>query len=118
MSSPQRAADAAERKRLGAWYTPHVLVDAVVGEAVYPGAQSVLYPACGDGRFLAASGLPEQVGVDIDPTTPFDHGDSLQRDWGGRRFDVVVGNPPFLSQLAVAARMPMRQPSSLPSPFD
>jgi SAM-dependent methyltransferase len=87
-----------------------VLVDAVVGEAVYPGAQSVLDPACGDGRFLAASGLPEQVGVDIDPTTPFDHGDSLQRDWGGRRFDVVVGNPPFLSQLAAATSRGGRSP--------
>lgn len=102
MSSPQRAAGAAERKRLGAWYTPPALVAAIVGEAVYPGAKSVLDPACGDGRFLAASGLPEQVGVDIDPTTPFEHDDALQRNWGSRRFDVVVGNPPFLSQLAAA----------------
>ncbi|HAP75033.1 MAG TPA: hypothetical protein DCR14_03030, partial [Acidimicrobiaceae bacterium] len=30
------------------------------------------------------------------------HDDSLQRDWGDERFDVVVGNPPFLSQLAAA----------------
>ena len=110
VSSPQRAADAAERKRLGAWYTPHSLVAAVVDEAVFQGARSVLDPACGDGRFLAASGLPEQVGVDIDPTTPFDHGDSLQRDWGDRRFDVVVGNPPFLSQLAAATSRGGRSP--------
>ncbi|MFM8311471.1 MAG: class I SAM-dependent DNA methyltransferase [Ilumatobacteraceae bacterium] len=102
MSSPRCAADAAERKRLGVWYTPPSLVAAIIDEVVYPGARSVLDPACGDGRFLAASGLPEQVGVDIDPTTQFEHDDSLRRDWGDRRFDVVVGNPPFLSQLAAA----------------
>ncbi len=93
---------ATRRKQLGAWYTPPALVRAVVGEAVFPGARRVLDPACGDGRFLHATDLPEQVGVDIDPTTPFQHDDSLQRDWGDERFDVVVGNPPFLSQLAAA----------------
>lgn len=90
------------RKRLGAWYTPLPLVEAIVREAVVPGARSVVDPACGDGRFLAASGLAEQVGVDIDPTTPFVHDDALQRDWGTDRFDVVLGNPPFLSQMATA----------------
>jgi len=88
------------RKLLGAWYTPPALVDAVVAEAVFPGAQSVLDPACGDGRFLRATGLPHQTGVDIDPATPFEHDDALRRDWRGRQFDVVVGNPPFLNQLS------------------
>jgi SAM-dependent methyltransferase len=87
---------------LGAWYTPPVLVDAVVREAVFAGARSVLDPACGDGRFLAASGLPEQTGVDIDPTTAYIHDDALRRDWGDAMFDVVLGNPPFLNQMAVA----------------
>lgn len=102
MSAAHDASGAAVRKRRGAWYTPHDLVAAVIAEAVFPGARSVLDPACGDGRFLAASGLPEQHGVDIDPSTPFEHDDSLRREWGERRFDVVVGNPPFLSQLATA----------------
>lgn len=112
MSRPQREQRSAgevgaarrgpRRKQLGAWYTPPALVDAVVREAVFPGARSVLDPACGDGRFLAASGLPEQTGIDIDPTTSFIHDDSLRRDWGGAGFDVVLGNPPFLSQLAAA----------------
>ncbi len=101
MSEPQREpGESRSRKQLGAWYTPHALVDAVVREAVFSGARSVLDPACGDGRFLHATGLPEQTGFDIDPSTPYLHDDSLSRDWGGQRFDVVVGNPPFLSQLS------------------
>ena len=98
MADSQR--EPTRRKLLGAWYTPPSLVDAVVGEAVFPGARSVLDPACGDGRFLRATGLPEQHGLDIDPETPFEHGDALSRDWGGQRFDVVVGNPPYLNQLS------------------
>ena len=98
MSEPQR--DAQRRKQLGAWYTPPELVAAVVNEAVFSGAKSVLDPACGDGRFLRATDLPQQMGVDIDPGTSFVHDDSLTRDWGDARFDVVVGNPPFLNQLA------------------
>lgn len=95
------------RKELGAWYTPPELVQAVVREAVYPGARTVLDPACGDGRFLRATGLPEQTGVDIDPGASAGGGrflldDSLARDWGNEQFDVVVGNPPFLNQLASA----------------
>ncbi len=101
MSDPQRART---RKELGAWYTPPELVSAVVREAVFDGARSVLDPACGDGRFLHATGLPEQVGVDIDPATAAAGGfvcdDALTRDWGPRLFDMVVGNPPFLSQMA------------------
>ncbi len=95
------------RKQLGAWYTPPELVAAVVREAVYPGARTVLDPACGDGRFLRATGLPHQTGADIDPAASagggtFVLGDALARDWGDQRFDVVVGNPPFLNQLAAA----------------
>lgn len=101
MSEPQQAQ---RRKQLGAWYTPPELVAAVVREAVFAGAASALDPACGDGRFLRATGLPVQVGVDIDPAVAAAGGfvcaDALTHDWGGRRFDVVVGNPPFLNQLS------------------
>ena len=106
MIDPQRdGSGRAARKELGAWYTPAALVDAVVREAVFPGARSVLDPACGDGRFLRATGLPEQMGIDVDPTasaagSTFVVDDSLARDWGAQRFDVVVGNPPFLNQLS------------------
>jgi hypothetical protein len=40
------------------------------------------------------------MGIDIDPATSFVHDDALTREWGADRFDVVVGNPPFLNQLA------------------
>ena len=113
-----------ERKRTGAWYTPYALVAHVVEQTiihVQPGTVvRVLDPACGDGRFLieaarvirAAGGIPQLTGADIDlgglargtTTEQIEtlQGDSLERDWGDRRFDVVVGNPPFLSQMASA----------------
>lgn len=106
MSDSQRepASRDARRKQLGAWYTPLALVEAVAREAVFPGAVSVLDPACGDGRFLRATGLAHQVGVDIvadtETSTEYIRDDALQRDWGGEQFDVIVGNPPFLNQLS------------------
>jgi len=106
VTEPQRQRAARPtRKELGAWYTPPALVDAVVREAVFDGAQTVLDPACGDGRFLRATGLPRQTGVDIDSSTGLIHDgfildDALQRDWGDEQFDVVIGNPPYLNQLS------------------
>ena len=88
----------------------------------------VLDPACGDGRFLAAAAAridrrfgassgrdrPALVGIDLDAATAADGegatrhrrspscvGDAL-RMVHQERFDVVVGNPPFLNQLARA----------------
>jgi SAM-dependent methyltransferase len=93
-----------QRKLLGAWYTPPELVDAVVAE-VRRGFEpsTVLDPACGDGRFLAPfAGTASATGIDIDPTTSWTHGDALSIDWGDRQFDAVVGNPPFLNQLAAS----------------
>ncbi|MBK5333238.1 MAG: SAM-dependent DNA methyltransferase [Ilumatobacteraceae bacterium] len=93
-----------QRKLLGAWYTPPQLVDAVVSE-VRRGftPRTVLDPACGDGRFLALFAETATVtGIDIDPATSWIHGDSLSIEWGERQFDAVVGNPPFLNQLATS----------------
>lgn len=118
------------RKVLGAWYTPDALVDHVVSLAL-DGLRAVrgdgrrpfrvLDPACGDGRFLAEIGRRsreggvdvELMGVDVDehavaaagravPDARVVHADALAYDWGGDRFDLVVGNPPFVSQLAAA----------------
>jgi SAM-dependent methyltransferase len=125
---PARAASAAtaatRRKQLGAWYTPDALVEHVVDRALdglAPGAHPVrvLDPACGDGRFLAAVGRrlgdrAELVGCDIDatavaaarsalgPAATIIEADALTHDWGSGTFDIVVGNPPFLNQLARA----------------
>jgi hypothetical protein len=115
------------RKLLGAYYTPADLVAAVVDAAVtaefvrrrHDRVVRVLDPACGDGRFLQAAGervralggRAELHGVDLDEgavvtaqsfvgDASIEQGDSLTREWGTDRFDLVIGNPPFLSQLA------------------
>jgi SAM-dependent methyltransferase len=117
------------RKQLGAWYTPSDLVEQVVDAVVTPSFVSsrptltVLDPACGDGRFLAAvdrrirssGATPTLTGVDVDAdaiesaghrlaglTVELRHTDALVAPWGSRRFDLVVGNPPFLSQMAAS----------------
>jgi SAM-dependent methyltransferase len=123
VDSPQR-----RRKRLGQWATPPALVDAVVRHTItgpYPGGARVrvLDPACGDGRFVFAAAArvaelgaePVLTGVDVDPgalaaaaatpmrwSTRWILADTLAHDWRGERFDVVIGNPPFVSQLAAA----------------
>jgi SAM-dependent methyltransferase len=114
----------AARKLLGAWYTPPELVDTVVGNVLRgfrPArgrAVRVLDPACGDGRFLfevarrlADRGvLTELTGCDVNNTAlaalagaarTIDD-DALVHDWKDETFDIVIGNPPFLSQMAAA----------------
>ena len=81
MSEAQRT----RRKRLGAWYTPPELVRAIVSEAVFPEARSVLDPACGDGRFLTASGLDDVVGVDIDPQALIATADNAEQNFVGHQ---------------------------------
>ncbi len=119
------------RKQLGAWYTPPELVAMVVDHVVTPEfvrartavgtPLRVLDPACGDGRFLAAvaqrvraSGVDcDVVGVDVDPgavaatraavpDADVVLGDALTHDFSHRRFDLVIGNPPFLSQMSAS----------------
>lgn len=153
--------ESATRKRRGAWYTPHDLVELVVANTLRgwdfeslataarpasgPSERSarertatgslrgrgtlqcvrVLDPACGDGRFLVAAGRAldelgvsaELVGVEVDAASAaaaeravssalpshdveIVHGDALELPWDGVSFHAVVGNPPFLSQLA------------------
>ena len=118
------------RKQLGAWYTPDDLVDLVVERtidqtfAIGGGCSTalpvrVLDPACGDGRFLSAAARrlhalgrrATLTGVDVDaravaaadlPGAELITADALSLDWGRRHFDVVVGNPPFLSQMSAS----------------
>jgi len=127
VARPQPAAAA---KRRGDFPTPPSLVDTVVEHNLPPagrgGTVRVLDPACGDGRFLIATGraLADRgaavrlYGVDIDAgaaaaarvaldaagftCATIEHDDALRRSWDGATFDLVIGNPPFLSQLASA----------------
>jgi adenine-specific DNA-methyltransferase len=110
-----------ERHRLGQWFTPEPVVDLALALAG-PGRR-VLDPSCGDGAFLAraaALGIgDERVGVDVDPAAAdaarvripdarvvagdlFDP--ALPAALG--RFDLVVGNPPWVraDRLAPAQR--------------
>ena len=116
--------DRSERKRRGAWYTPPALATLLVEQAVVPAIAEgrrlrVLDPACGDGRLLAAAAAAlgpevdvELVGIEVDAATAAVArravpgarilvGDGRTLDPGGL-FDVVVGNPPYLGQLARA----------------
>jgi SAM-dependent methyltransferase len=117
------------RKLRGDFPTPPELVGRVV-DAVMPGVApgqrvSVLDPACGDGRFLVAAierivasgGTAAVCGVDVHDEAiaaaratlavlngvdevALSVGDALAMDWGRAEFDVVLGNPPYLSQLS------------------
>lgn len=126
MPAPQVPLPASRRKQLGAWYTPEALVDHVVAVTA-PSTWSprrarrrpvVVDPACGDGRFLAAArsvlgGRARLIGVDIDPgavaaaraalpDAEIVEADALSFDWSGVEADLVLGNPPFLSQMSSA----------------
>jgi SAM-dependent methyltransferase len=119
------AATQAARKLRGAWYTTPELLEIVVANVLAglepPAGRPVrvLDPACGDGRFLfevrrrlAGNGVAVALtGCDVDgealraiddDSLRIVHADALSHDWGDERFDVVVGNPPFLSQMAAA----------------
>jgi predicted RNA methylase len=106
------------RHARGAYYTPPAVADRLVAWAVAGLDDPVVCdPACGGGAFLLAaarSGVRRLVGIDIDPLAvavteaafallgvraELCTGDALLDDWPAEP-DVVVGNPPFLSQLA------------------
>ncbi len=118
------------RKRRGAWYTPadlvRVVVDGVMADlaavrdpVTWRDPIRVLDPACGDGRLLEelrvrlhlAGFAVEAIGFDVDgdalasivhPNVRTVLADALSHDWGDDRYDVVIGNPPFLNQMAAA----------------
>ncbi|HEX9259293.1 MAG TPA: N-6 DNA methylase [Acidimicrobiales bacterium] len=113
------------------WLVEGVLdltLDPVLAARASPTGLRILDPACGDGRFLvaAAERLAHRFGgtasdharrvhgVDLDaqalaaaravlgPGAVLRQADALTDPWSEAPFDVVVGNPPFLSQLASA----------------
>ena len=116
------SSDVLRRRQLGAWYTPDALVEFVldrVGEGLSTPPLRILDPACGDGAFLAGAARrwPSCTlrGVDVDPAAAtaatqrlgrradITLDDALARDWSKEPLaDLVVGNPPFLGQMATA----------------
>ncbi len=119
-----------ERRRRGAYFTPPSLVEVLVRDVLEPSfvgrstPPRVLDPACGDGRLLAAAGAciaarfgvdpaPFLTGVELDAAEASATADRIgaQVMCGDARtlldtaehrhaYDVVIGNPPYLSQLA------------------
>jgi SAM-dependent methyltransferase len=108
------------RKQLGAWYTPAELVEHLtrltLGGMRRDRPLTVLDPACGDGRFLVAAAQmlgPDctLIGIDIDPhavaaarsalpTATVIEADARSIEWSRWSVDAVIGNPPFLNQMA------------------
>lgn len=107
----------AERRALGAYYTPADVAGDLVAwatDGLDPPCRA-LDPACGAGAFLVAvhRAWPEAdlVGLDVDPgavaacRVALPEADVRLADGlvvGVQGFDLVVGNPPFLGQLASA----------------
>jgi N-6 DNA Methylase len=120
----------AVRKKLGLYYTPPDLADVLTERTLtdidtvgdwsgWPPTRPVrvLDPACGDGRLLETMRVQlhlrgyqtDLVGCDVDadalaevrhPRTRTIHASALEHDWGDETFDIVIGNPPYLSQLS------------------
>jgi hypothetical protein len=105
------------RKALGAWQTPAWLAEhltrAALARLESPATARVLDPACGEGAFLAAAvraGVAESqvLGVDLDPVAvaaarqalpgvEVRQGDALGGALKGLSFELVLGNPPWVS---------------------
>ncbi|HEU5058399.1 MAG TPA: methyltransferase domain-containing protein, partial [Kofleriaceae bacterium] len=117
----------AERRPLGATYTPQPIVDAMIGWAAgHVAPVRVVDPGCGSGRFLLAAGRAfpraELVGVEIDPLAATLARANLAAAGMARRARVVevdyrslaleaaggptlfAGNPPYVRHHAIAPR--------------
>jgi adenine-specific DNA-methyltransferase len=118
-----KAAPSVEKLR-GGFYTPEPIATFLANWALTPTTRSVLEPSCGDGAFLTALGRRTRelsledsldvVGCEVDPAEASFaaqrlsvHGLSgyvaardffhvVRDDLLQRKFDAVVGNPPFI----------------------
>ena len=109
-----------ENKLRGGYYTPEPVAKFICEWAIRSPESSVLEPSCGDGAFIQAANArlqelgsqnpSEQIlGVELYPREAEkastkggqvvcgDFFAQCQDGLGERRFDVVVGNPPFIS---------------------
>ena len=120
-------ANSEERRRLGSWYTPPVLIEQMLDLLTSDGwpmgptsdEMRILDPSCGDGRLLLAvkQRVPRRcslVGCDVNPQTresnevhdiEFVEANGLDIDWaafhGENGFDLVISNPPFQSTISL-----------------
>lgn len=89
-------------KARGAYYTPAPIAEALCRWAIRSRADHVFDPAAGDGAFLRAAAPLTDVpptGVELDPQAAREAGvpcDDFFRASRSPRYDVVVGNPPFI----------------------
>lgn len=112
------AMEISAEKRRGAYYTPFHLAQFLVQWAVRSPFDRILDPACGDGAFLHAIGAhlscqhihprhDQIVGFEIDsnesaqargaaPFATVVEADFFTREPAGERYDVVIGNPPYI----------------------
>ena len=125
LSASQPELSHARRRELGAFYTPPALAASLVAWAVSRDTTRVFDPSFGDGRFLRSAAdhlrslgvrAPQRrlFGVELNPAAASQpsalkdlrvpkgqllEGDFFGTDlssWGGRRFDAIVGNPPYV----------------------
>lgn len=119
-----QASEAEHRKRLGAFYTPAHLAQALADWAIRSDSDRVLDPAAGEAVFLAAAARklltlgsrnpsPHLVGIEIDSDALAKAGSLLSQEGctphlelndffsvtppaPGEGFDAVIGNPPYV----------------------
>ncbi|MGK2933296.1 MAG: HsdM family class I SAM-dependent methyltransferase, partial [Solirubrobacterales bacterium] len=101
--------DPGDRKRLGQYLTPRPVADALLSRVSLAPGMKVLDPGVGTGELLAAASRLEDGlelhGWDTDPSAleaasklvPEAHLEerSALEPRGGRKFDLVIGNPPY-----------------------
>ena len=113
-----KAIDGYDKLR-GGYYTPADIADFIVKWAVRNADDRILEPSCGDGSFMAAvrkhsiqngfENANHVLGVELESTEAqkaaqygYDIVNDdfftyyLQNIEGGRTFDIIVGNPPFI----------------------
>lgn len=117
-----------ENLELGSFYTGHEVAADFVKDLDFNAGQSIFDPACGSGSFLFSSeARPEQIfGVDADPIAimiakfnyfikfPYASAPNLYCadffSWallnGDKKFDYIIGNPPYGASLNLEVLQP------------
>ena len=112
--------DSYEQKLRGAYYTPLQLANAMVSLVASDDINSVLEPSCGDGVFLDSlaaldkiKSIPNITAVEIESDEAEkvrnnfndnnnvsvlneDFLDFYQRVYGKEKYDLILGNPPYI----------------------